>query len=217
MTCFAVQHSDQMRCLECDLTWDTNDPHPPACRGVGRGEAPRKDAELVVKHPNGSKPSNPKDAVGIRKWRYLTTVPLTVMWETGIALLEGALKYGRHNYRDAGVRASVYVDAAIGHIGQWWEGEDIDKDSGLNHVTKAIASLVVLRDAMIQDMLEDDRPPKGNLDRVRAELQATVDGLFDRYPDPKPACTEKGRAAKIMATTPVHPSALSPVVTMSDK
>lgn len=138
-----------------------------------------------------AKDGNPKDAIGIRKWRYISTIPLTVLWEIGAALLEGALKYGAHNYRVAGVRASVYVDAAMGHIGQWWEGEDIDKDSGLNHITKAIASLIVLRDAMIQDMLTDDRPPKGNLDQVRVDLQRTVDVLFEKYPDGKGRFTEK--------------------------
>ena len=138
-----------------------------------------------------TKISNPKDAVGVKKWRQFTTVPLTVMAELGVAMLEGARKYSRHNFRVAGVRASVYVDAAMGHIIQWWEGEDIDADSGLSHITKAIASLTVLRDAMIQDMMTDDRPPKANLDKLRSELQAAVDGIFERIPEPKPAFTEK--------------------------
>jgi hypothetical protein len=29
--CEAVQHSDQKRCERCQLAWDMNDPHPPAC------------------------------------------------------------------------------------------------------------------------------------------------------------------------------------------
>lgn len=117
-----------------------------------------------------TKESNPKDNVGIKKWRQFTTIPLTVMCELGVAMLEGHKKgYGRHNYRVAGVKASVYVDAAVGHIMQWWEGEDIDADSQLSHITKAISSLVVLRDAMIQQQLNDDRPPKAKLDEVRDE------------------------------------------------
>ena len=138
------------------------------------------------------KETNPKDAVGIQKWRYFSTIPLTVMAELGVALLEGARKYGRHNYRVTGVRASVYLDAAVGHMGQWYEGEDIDADSNLSHITKAIASLVILRDAMIQDKLVDDRPPKANLDKVRTEMQAVVDELFIKYPDPVPAFTQEG-------------------------
>ena len=143
-----------------------------------------------------TKSTNPKDAVGIRKWRVFSVVPLTVIAELGVAMLEGARKYGRHNYRVAGVRASVYVDAAIGHIMQWWEGEDTDPDSGLSHVTKAIASLTVLRDAMIQDMLTDDRPPRGNLDELRKRLQGLVDQLFERHPEPLPPYTQVGTAQR---------------------
>jgi hypothetical protein len=129
------------------------------------------------------KEANPKDAVGVRKWRQFTTVPMTVISELGVAMLEGARKYGRHNYRVAGVRSSIYVDAAMGHLMQYWEGEDIDADSGLHHVVKAMASLAVLRDAMIQEKLTDDRPPKANLDRVRDELQTKVEEIMDRWPD----------------------------------
>lgn len=129
-----------------------------------------------------TKDTNPKDAVGTKKWRQYTTVPATVLWELGVAMLEGARKYGRHNYRVAGVRSSVYIDAAKGHIDQYWEGEDIDPESGIHHVTKAIASLVVLRDAMINDRCMDDRPPKANIDKVRREMQKVVDDLFLRHP-----------------------------------
>lgn len=135
------------------------------------------------------KQSNPKDAVGVKKWRQFTTVPDTVICEVGVAMLEGARKYGRHNYRVAGVRASVYIDACRGHLVQWWEGEDIDDESKLSHITKAISSLVVLRDAMINDMWVDDRPPKANLDRLRAEMQKAVDDIFARIPEAKPAFT----------------------------
>lgn len=139
------------------------------------------------------KDTNPKDAVGVRKWRQFTTVPMTVLSELGVAMLEGGMKYGRHNYRVAGVKTSVYIDAAIGHIVQFWEGEDIDPDSGISHVTKAIASLTVLRDAMIQDKLNDDRPPKANLDKLREELGDVVNGLFERYGEnPAAPFTETG-------------------------
>lgn len=134
-----------------------------------------------------SKPTNPKDSVGIRKWRQLSVIPFTVIWELGAAMLEGARKYGRHNYREAGVRASVYVDAAMGHIMQWWEGEDIDRDSRISHLTKAIACLTILRDGMIQDRWVDDRPPSVDLDKLRDELQAAVDHLFEQHPNPLPA------------------------------
>jgi len=64
----------------------------------------------------------------------------------------------------------------------WWEGEDIDPDSGLSHVTEAICSLVVLRDAMIQNKFNDDRPPK-SVPWI-AELSKRSEALFEKYPDP---------------------------------
>lgn len=133
------------------------------------------------------KDTNPKDAIGVRKWRQFMVVPRQVLWEVGVGMLEGALKYGRHNYRAAGVRASVYCDAAMGHIEQFIEGEDIDKDSGLSHVTKAICSLVVLRDAMMNDFWQDDRPPKiKDMDALRDRLQAKVEENFQRWADKNP-------------------------------
>lgn len=136
----------------------------------------------------GAKDTNPKDAVGIRKVP-LSTVSAPVLAEVGVAMLEGARKYGRHNYRVAGVRTSVYYDASLRHLMQFWEGEDTDPDSGLSHITKAIAGLVVLRDAMINDKLVDDRPPKAKQGFIR-DLEENVNELFDKYPDAKEAYTD---------------------------
>ena len=136
------------------------------------------------------KDTNPKDAVGTKKWRQYCTVPFTVLWELGVAMLEGARKYGRHNYRVSGVRTSVYVDAAKGHIDQFWEGEDIDPDSGLPHIVKAIASLVVLRDSQIRGNVVDDRPPKADVAEIRDRLQRVVEDIFKKYPDAVPAYVE---------------------------
>jgi hypothetical protein len=138
-----------------------------------------------------SKPTNPKDSVGIAKVP-ISTVSATVMSEVGLAMAEGALKYGRHNYRTAGVKASVYVDAAWRHLFlKWWDmGQDIDAESGLSHVTKAIASLVVLRDSMIKGNWVDDRPPKQD-EFYAIDLDKHMATLLAKYPDCKPAFTEK--------------------------
>lgn len=124
------------------------------------------------------KPTNPKDAVGIKK-SPMSTVSASVMAEVGVAMMEGALKYGRHNYRGVGVRASVYYDATIRHLFSWWEGEDVDPDSGMSHITKAIASLTVLRDSMIQSKLEDDRPPRSA--EFYRELNERAAKLLEQY------------------------------------
>ena len=132
-----------------------------------------------------TKDTNPKESIGIRKIPY-SCVPDNVTAAVAVALLEGGIKYGRHNYRDAGVLASVYYDATRRHLGAYWEGEDIDPESGLPHVIKAIASLTVLADAMMNGMVDDDRPPKvesGWMD----ELNRKVGELLDKYPERKEA------------------------------
>lgn len=132
-----------------------------------------------------SKDTNPKDAVGTKKVPR-SVIPAPVMAEVGLAMLEGARKYGRHNYRVAGVRASVYYDSVGRHLDDWWEGTDIDPDSGLSHVTKAIAGLVVLRDSMIQGNLVDDRPPPSP-EGWQQELNKKAADIIEKYPDAKEA------------------------------
>lgn len=95
-------------------------------------------------------------------------------------MLEGALKYGRHNWREVPVRAGVYYDAALRHLMAWWEGEDEDPDSGVHHVTKAIASLVVLRDALMRGAAEDDRPPPSPAGWM-APLNRRASELLERH------------------------------------
>lgn len=140
--------------------------------------------EMLTFHQLGDeKLSNPKDMVGVRK-APMSTVPATVLAEIGVAMLEGASKYGRHNYRAVGVRGSVYYDGVMRHLMAWWEGEDIDPDSGMSHVTKAITSLVVLRDAMMQRKFTDDRPPRAL--PFYPALNAGAADIIDRYADRNP-------------------------------
>lgn len=138
------------------------------------------------------KPTNPKDALGVKKVS-LHCIPCGPLLELGLAMLEGGRKYGTHNYRDMGVRASVYYDAAMRHIMDWWEGEDIDPDSGLHHVIKAMASLVVLRDSMLMGNCDDDRPYKysNGLNILRFNKQAAK--IIEKYPECVDPFLEKNR------------------------
>jgi hypothetical protein len=135
-----------------------------------------------------AKPSNPKDSVGARKVPF-STVSAPVIAEVGVAMMEGARKYGRHNYRAVGVLSSVYYDAAFRHLTAWWEGEDIDPDSGMSHLAKAMASIAVLRDSMIRGNLNDDRPPPVESGWMR-KLNQQAEALIEKYPDPVPAFTK---------------------------
>lgn len=146
----------------------------------------------MLEQTNHCKDTNPKDAVGVKK-APISTVSGGVVMELGLAMLEGARKYGRHNYREAGVRASVYRDAAWRHLTAWWDfGQDIDPDSGLSHITKAIASLMVLRDAMLMDNWVDDRPPSLPIELLEKYNEIASD-IIKRHPDAKPPHVKKPR------------------------
>ena len=135
------------------------------------------------------KPTNPKDVLGIKKLP-MSPVSGPVMAEIALGMYEGARKYGRHNYRVIGVRGSVYYDAALRHLLAWWEGEDIDPGSGVSHISKCLASLVVLRDAMIRGNWTDDRPPKSKAGWLE-EFNKKVEEIADKYPTVVPPYTDK--------------------------
>ena len=79
-----------------------------------------------------AKEMNPKDGVGTGKVP-MSTVPAVVLAEIGLAMLEGARKYGRHNYRVAGIRASVYYDAMLNDK---WSDDRPPSTRDLNWVQK---------------------------------------------------------------------------------
>lgn len=148
-------------------------------------------SKLTAVNGQHAKPTNPKDAVGINKIPMFSYIPRAVIAQLGLALMEGGHKYGRHNYREAGVRASIYMDATDRHLSAFWEGEMFDPDSAakLNHIVKAIASLVVLADGIVQGNWVDDRPPVSAVNW--SELHAETRKLNEQYPDPVPSWTQK--------------------------
>jgi len=129
-----------------------------------------------------AKQTNPKDAIGCNK------LPLHLWPETAtamgcVALLEGACKYGRSNFRPMGVRASIYYDACRRHLNAWFEGENLDPDSGVNHLGHALACLAVLVDAEVAGVLNDDRMYPVNYRPFIDDLTKHVGRIKSRYAD----------------------------------
>ena len=132
-----------------------------------------------------SKPTNPKDAIGSDK------LPLHLWPETASAtgclgLLEGALKYGRSNWRETGVRASIYVDALRRHVAAWFEGEDDDPDSGMPHLGHALACLAIIIDAQAAGRLNDDRAYPGGYRQLVEDLTPLVKTAKANHADKDP-------------------------------
>lgn len=99
---------------------------------------------------------NPKDRIGNDK------LPIHLFPATAIALgclgnLHGNLKYGRNNWRAAGVAYTIYLDAIIRHAQAALEGEDTDPESGLPHEAHILAGTAIIVDARACGKLIDDR------------------------------------------------------------
>lgn len=92
----------------------------------------------------------------------ITSLHFDVLELVAVAMQEGALKYGDHNYRctDAKILISTYIDATFRHLVQFHTfHEDIDVESDVHHIVKAIASKIVLCDSIVNNYNAiDDRP-----------------------------------------------------------
>jgi hypothetical protein len=149
------------------------------------------------------KDTNPKDALGIKK-APLHAVPCQPLYEVGLAMMEGGRKYGTHNYRSVGVRASVYYDAVMRHITAWWEGEDIDPESGIHHLMKAAACEFVYRDAEIMGNVEDDRPIRHPNKLDMNKFNGLAANIIKKYPDCVKPFTHSGTLKPKPITDPAQ-------------
>ena len=115
----------------------------------------------------------------------MSGLPAPVLMECGLVKLHGDLKYGAYNWRQAGVRSSVYFDAVMRHLNAWWEGEDIDPDSGEHHIAHAITGLAVLRDSQLFGNCTDDRPKPHTSGWIQ-ELNERAAAMMDKSNNTQP-------------------------------
>lgn len=145
-----------------------------------------------------TKPSNPKDVIGSRKLD-MGLVPDSAIVGMAEALMEGALKYGRFNWRIAGVRASIYHAACRRHLAKWWNGEDAEPVTRIHHLNNAMCCLAILRDAELYGQMTDDRPPCPTLEAVARLIDSkeeSVAHLRDVFKDHAPHQFTKGDIVK---------------------
>jgi len=69
----------------------------------------------------------------------------------------GADKYGAHNW-NKGILTSRLYAAVQRHLLAWWNGEDLDLESGLSHLDHALTGLMMLEWTARQRPDMDDRP-----------------------------------------------------------
>lgn len=84
-----------------------------------------------------------------------TLIPQEALLETAKVFTLGAQKYGVYNY-SLGTNYRRYIAAAQRHMNKWLRGEDLD-EIGTNHLSNAIASLMMVLDNQITGKGIDDR------------------------------------------------------------
>ena len=141
-------------------------------------------AFIPERQPSKPDADNPKDIVGTNKLP-LHLWPTTATAMGCIALLNGALKYGRSNWREVGVRASIYVDACQRHLAAWFEGNEHDEE-GVPHLSAALACLAILVDCQAAGKLRDDRQYPGGHAEFLESLTPHVAMLRERHADKSP-------------------------------
>ena len=107
-----------------------------------------------------SRERNPKDIAGSAK-APLHLIPGPACYHASLALGDGGRKYGFFNWRETPIEASSYLAACERHLKSWQDGEEVAQDSGVSHLGHALATLMILVDAMACGTLIDDRPKPG--------------------------------------------------------
>lgn len=116
---------------------------------------------------------NPKTRIGKTKPSLVSVIPTASFLHLGQVMQLGANKYGPFNWRVKPVPADVYVDAAMRHLLSWFDGEDVDEESGMSHLAHMMACGAILIDAMENGMLNDNRPVRGRTAEMIANFQKT--------------------------------------------
>lgn len=109
--------------------------------------------------------------------------PVKAFMDVSEILTFGAQKYDDRNW-EKGMDWSRLYGACLRHLFAWWNGEDIDPESGRNHLAHAACDLVFLLEFLETHPELDDRPQR-NIDRnkVISDLNA-LHSIVNKY---KPA------------------------------
>lgn len=83
-------------------------------------------------------------------------IPFESLEVIGEVLGFGAKKYGAHNWTK-GMEWHRLHRAAIGHIGAWSRGENLDPESRLHHLAHASCCLLFLLSYHLNETGTDDR------------------------------------------------------------
>ena len=111
--------------------------------------------------PSNARPNTPAD-VALHAVKFdgnkprLELIPQSTMTAMGTVLSYGAKKYAEHNYLK-GMAWTRLAGAAGRHLWSWLAGEEDDPESGLPHLSHALASIAMLIETIERKKGLDDR------------------------------------------------------------
>ncbi len=71
-------------------------------------------------------------------------LPIPSMRQVVAVLMHGERTYGRDNWKKLRGKRVRYYNATMRHLTSWFDGEELDPDSGLPHLAHAICSCLFL-------------------------------------------------------------------------
>jgi len=86
----------------------------------------------------------------------LELIPPELLFEVGKILTMGSKKYNARNW-EQGSDWSRYYAAAQRHLWSWFAGEDLDPESGENHLSHALCCITFLLTYSKRNVGNDDR------------------------------------------------------------
>lgn len=84
-------------------------------------------------------------------------VPVTAIKAMARGFGYGADKYEAYNWCK-GLSTSRLYAATMRHLTAWWEGEEMDPESGLSHLDHVLCCAAMLEGTVTGGLGEDDRP-----------------------------------------------------------
>lgn len=84
-------------------------------------------------------------------------IPPELLEATAAVLRFGAAKYEPRNW-EKGMAWSRPFAALMRHMWEWWKGNDIDPETGMNHLWHAACCIAFLISYEMREIGEDDRP-----------------------------------------------------------
>ncbi len=117
--------------------------------------------------PKVDPPPSPTGHKGVKLARF-DLLPFDALWQVAIIFGIGARKYAARNW-ERGYDWSKSFGAVQRHLALWWQGENVDPETGRSHLAHAVVNLLFLMAFEIRRKGTDDRSIWG-VETMKAEL-----------------------------------------------